>query len=268
MNSSLQAGPLRRVASSHSGSWVRTTVVPTAATGRPYCAALPPPAPRTPAPRRIPMHGVVFHAGGANGHRVACTHMQRHPRHDHSPLLNRCSRRGLKCRRRRSRESRGTLRGIVRRRLRQLRGDVGGSGKELSVDTTGVCRSRRLLHHPLLSDRQSFLVLGNSQVVRIFLNLERVAVHPRAARSWLVKRRAEHAPAELGQLLRRPFSASKPRSPSAGQQPEGEVTRELRKPSFDPVVSEDVYVVAIAIVRTPQDFPLFLQDRTIPSSSS
>ena len=45
------------------------------------------------------------------------------------------------------------------------------------------------------------LVLGNSQMVRIFLDFEEVTVHPRATQLWQVKRRPEHAPPELEQYL-------------------------------------------------------------------
>ena len=45
------------------------------------------------------------------------------------------------------------------------------------------------------------LVLGNSQVVRVFLDYEEVAAHPRATELWQVRRRPEHAPPELEQYL-------------------------------------------------------------------
>ena len=45
------------------------------------------------------------------------------------------------------------------------------------------------------------LVLGNSQVVRVFLDYEEVTAHPRATELWQVRRRPEHAPPELEQYL-------------------------------------------------------------------
>ena len=45
------------------------------------------------------------------------------------------------------------------------------------------------------------LVLGNSQVVRVFLDYEEVAAHPRATELWQVRRRPEHAPPELERYL-------------------------------------------------------------------
>ena len=45
------------------------------------------------------------------------------------------------------------------------------------------------------------LVLGNSQVVRIFLDFQEVTAHPRAKQSWQVMRRPEHAPPELEKYL-------------------------------------------------------------------
>ena len=37
------------------------------------------------------------------------------------------------------------------------------------------------------------LVLGNSQVVRIFFDFQEVTAHPRAKQPWQVMRRSEHA---------------------------------------------------------------------------
>ena len=45
------------------------------------------------------------------------------------------------------------------------------------------------------------LVLGNSQVVRVFLDYEEVTAHPRATELWQVRRRPEHPPPELEQYL-------------------------------------------------------------------
>ncbi|MDE0447131.1 MAG: hypothetical protein OXH96_10700 [Spirochaetaceae bacterium] len=45
------------------------------------------------------------------------------------------------------------------------------------------------------------LVLGNSQVVRIFADFQEVTTHPRAKQPWQVMRRPEHAPPELEQYL-------------------------------------------------------------------
>ena len=45
------------------------------------------------------------------------------------------------------------------------------------------------------------LVLGSSQVVRIFLDFQEVTAHPRAKQSWQVTRRPEHAPPELEKYL-------------------------------------------------------------------
>ena len=41
------------------------------------------------------------------------------------------------------------------------------------------------------------LVLGSSQVVRIFLDFQEVTAHPRAKQAWQVMRRPQHAPPEL-----------------------------------------------------------------------
>ena len=45
------------------------------------------------------------------------------------------------------------------------------------------------------------LVLGNSQVVRIFLDFQEVTAHPRAKQAWQVMRRPQHAPPELEKYL-------------------------------------------------------------------
>ena len=45
------------------------------------------------------------------------------------------------------------------------------------------------------------LVLGNSQVVRIFADFQEVTAHPRAKQPWQVMRRPEHAPPELEEYL-------------------------------------------------------------------
>ena len=51
----------------------------------------------------------------------------------------------------------------------------------------------------LLGER--VLVLGSSQVVRIFLDFQEVTSHPRAKQLWQVRRRPEHAPPELEEYL-------------------------------------------------------------------
>ena len=53
--------------------------------------------------------------------------------------------------------------------------------------------------HRLIGER--VLVLGNSQVVRIFRDFQEVTAHPRAKQSWQVMRRPEHAPPRLEQYL-------------------------------------------------------------------
>ena len=45
------------------------------------------------------------------------------------------------------------------------------------------------------------LVLGNSQMVRIFRDFEEVTAHPRAKQLWQVVRRPEHAPPQLEEYL-------------------------------------------------------------------
>ena len=44
-------------------------------------------------------------------------------------------------------------------------------------------------------------MLGSSQVVRIFLDLQEVTAHPRAKQAWQIMRRPQHAPPELENYL-------------------------------------------------------------------
>ena len=74
--------------------------------------------------------------------------------------------------------------------------------KELSVGPDWRVQFEKAFYtvpYRLIGER--VLVLGNSQVVRIFLDFQEVTAHPRAKQSWQVMRRPEHAPPQLEQYL-------------------------------------------------------------------
>ena len=74
--------------------------------------------------------------------------------------------------------------------------------KELSVGPDWRVQFEKAFYtvpHRLIGER--VLVLGNSQVVRIFRDFQEVTAHPRAKQSWQVMRRPEHAPPRLEQYL-------------------------------------------------------------------
>ena len=74
--------------------------------------------------------------------------------------------------------------------------------KELSVGPDWRVQFEKAFYtvpYGLIGER--VLVLGNSQMVRIFLDFQEVTAHPRAKQSWQVMRRPEHAPPELEQYL-------------------------------------------------------------------
>ena len=74
--------------------------------------------------------------------------------------------------------------------------------KELSVGPDWRVQFEKAFYtmpYRLIGER--VLVLGNSQVVRIFLDFQEVTSHPRAKQLWQVRRRPEHAPPELEEYL-------------------------------------------------------------------
>ena len=74
--------------------------------------------------------------------------------------------------------------------------------KELGVGPDWRVQFERAFYtvpYRLIGER--VLVLGNSQVMRIFLDFEEVTTHPRAKQLWQVRRRPEHAPPQLEQYL-------------------------------------------------------------------